>query len=378
MLDALRGYAVVAVILTHVLYPVSHVAKDALQMGGLSVSAYTLVRNGSFAVQLFFLISGFVLYLPYAQERRTMTSARSALRFFAHRARRLLPLFWVSFLFPMFLYFGGQPWEERVHDLTALFSFTFPFMSDTFLPRYNFPLWSLGIEIWLSLLLPFIIVWVRRAGLRIPLLALVFVSLAWRLMAAVYADAVPGYFLMSNIPSQLDSFMFGIVLAHVHARPRLHPHGASFALAGAAMTFLGIVLNESTVLQSLPFAVMAIAYLVTNCGLALLVHGLLSVKTASVRSAIANAPARQLGMMCYSLYVWHVPVLAALGGGITGAFPHAWPQFVVGLLLVSLISYRFVEFAHIADARTLFVFPRLLRKTPLPVHGGGVGALIPD
>ncbi|HRH94041.1 MAG TPA: acyltransferase, partial [Candidatus Peribacteria bacterium] len=352
MLDALRGYAVIAVILTHVLYPVVHEARTAAHLAALSISPYTLVRNGSFAVQLFFLISGFVLYLPYAQRRRTMTSVRGALRFLVHRARRLLPLFFVSFLFPMFLFFDGQPWEQRVHDLTALFTFTFPFFSDTFLPRYNFPLWSLGIEIWLSLLLPLIIVWVRRAGIRVPLLALVTVSLAWRLVAAVYAGAAPSYFLMSNIPSQLDSFMFGIVLAQVHARPASRPHGAFFALSGAAVTLLGIALNESTVLGSLPFAVMAIAYLLTNCGLALLVHGLLSLKPSPALSAIANAPARQLGMMCYSLYVWHVPVLAALGGGITGPFPHAWPQFMAGLLLVSVISYRFVEFAHVADART--------------------------
>ena len=50
-----------------------------------------LVSAGNYGVEIFFVLSGFVLYLPYCNGRPFV-----ARTYLVHRARRLLPLFYVA------------------------------------------------------------------------------------------------------------------------------------------------------------------------------------------------------------------------------------------------------------------------------------------
>src|SRR6266436_3965033 len=54
-----------------------------------------LLTNGSTGVNLFFVLSGFVLSLPFAAGDRPLGTTRDWLSFYRRRALRLMPLFYV-------------------------------------------------------------------------------------------------------------------------------------------------------------------------------------------------------------------------------------------------------------------------------------------
>src|SRR5580700_65219 len=94
-ISGLRGVAIALVIFYHVL--AGGVTPQALNVSlfGVTLSLSPFLTNGWTGVNLFFVLSGFVLFLPYAQHRRSMATLGDRLRFYRRRAWRLLPLFYV-------------------------------------------------------------------------------------------------------------------------------------------------------------------------------------------------------------------------------------------------------------------------------------------
>lgn len=361
IIDALRGVAVLLVIATHTFGPLIRRGDLPVYIGRFPFSLFMPLVNGTYAVQLFFLLSGFVLYLPYAQGRRHMRGIGNAVSYLRHRAYRLLPLFWLSFLVPMFLYFGYQSWDVRMHQLVAMFTFTFPFTREMFLPPYNYPLWSLGVEIWLSLLLPLIIIIIRRMGIRTTMLFLLLISVGTRLFAVITSGTYGTDMIISSPWAQLDCFGFGIVVAHLYTHAQATRPlrdvlcGSALVLAGGFFTDWASV--EIVTWESVPFA-----FLMVNAGFALVVHGLLHLRHRRAVKLFANPLLCQLGIMCYSLYVWHVPILSGLSRTLAERDPVTLSLCAVTLLVVGTLSYRYVEFGHVADTRSLFVFPKVQAK----------------
>jgi peptidoglycan/LPS O-acetylase OafA/YrhL len=62
-----------------------------------------------------------------------------------------------------------------------------------------------------------------------------------------------------------------------------------------------------------------------------------------------------IGMMCYSLYVWHgvilMGVIMRLGLNSNGA---TLTSFCIALSAIAFLSYRYIEFGHIENGKSLF------------------------
>ncbi len=362
MIDALRGYAIAFVFGVHVIGPLVPWELGLFRIGGLPFSPLMPLHAGIYAVQLFFVLSGFVLYLPYAQGRRQMRSGRDVREYLWRRCTRLMPLFWLAVLVPMVLMFGWQPLHDRVGQLVPMLTMTFPFFQKTFYPQYNFTLWSLGIEFWLSLSLPLVVPLVRRFGIGRVVLGAILLSLCTRFAAMLTVRTFGFNVLMSGPFSQLDTFVFGVALAHLWVHPVASPKPLRDLLAGCTMLVIAGFMTDWVNLHVVPWGSSALTRLLVAAGMALMTHGLLWLDW----KAIANPVARQAGRMCYSLYVWHVPVLVSLLPDVAGRTVPALCAYVAVLIAVATLSYRYVEFGHVADASSLFDFPRLRRKTPPP------------
>jgi peptidoglycan/LPS O-acetylase OafA/YrhL len=106
-LDALRGLAAVAVMVFHF---TGHYGKD---VGHLDRPLFELAM-GNYGVQLFFMISGFVIFM-------TLEKTRSAMDFAVTRFSRLYPAYWTALaVSALFVYTIGMP-EQRLplSDLAA-------------------------------------------------------------------------------------------------------------------------------------------------------------------------------------------------------------------------------------------------------------------
>ena len=71
-------------------------------------------------------------------------------------------------------------------------------------------------------------------------------------------------------------------------------------------------------------------------------------------------------MMCFSLYVWHEPLLRHVfdaDAAPLGDLARTLPLYLFLLLAVAALSYRFIEFGRSANWRALF----LLDRPPAPV-----------
>src|SRR5262249_43660717 len=126
-------------------------------------------------VNIFFVLSGFVLFLPYCLKRRRMDSLSDVKAFYWHRAFRLLPLYYIVVLVTLTLHAHSPAGHLRWFlELGGLTSTLFIFSPHGFLPPSNVVLWSVAVEIWFSVLFPFLVMLVNRWRLeRVVLVSLI-------------------------------------------------------------------------------------------------------------------------------------------------------------------------------------------------------------
>jgi peptidoglycan/LPS O-acetylase OafA/YrhL len=121
-----------------------------------------LTLSGCWAVPMFFTLSGYVLCLPYKTGKRKMETKEEAVEFLKRRCSRIMPLYCISMLL-FILLDRGDGLDHAPRDLSSLKSFrqmllaatmTFNFSSDEFHPYYSTSMWSLGVEMIFSALVP--------------------------------------------------------------------------------------------------------------------------------------------------------------------------------------------------------------------------------
>ncbi|MDR6174553.1 peptidoglycan/LPS O-acetylase OafA/YrhL [Nocardioides zeae] len=342
-IDGLRGVAVTAVVLYH-LFP-------------------TLVPGGYLGVDVFFVISGFVITASLVHQRR-VEGGPGLVRFWVRRAQRLLPaLLTLLVTVAAAAALVGPVVSGRLREqvLSAL-TFTsnwfqasaeFSYFDHTDPPLLQH-LWSLAVEeqfylAW-PLVLALLLVAVRRPRTR------VLVVLG---AAAASAGAMAWLHTPGQDPSRLyfgtDTHGFGLLLgaAAALAVPLLTgaPRTARVAAVQRALTHpvvpvaaaLGVLLGMARLRDGLDLTYrggIAAVALAT----ALLLVGLVVRRGGPVRAVLATRPVVWLGERSYGIYLWHWPVLVLL----RGAFPDS-SGMLRGALTVYLtlaaasLSWRYVE-----------------------------------
>ena len=99
VINGLRGFAILAVIYHHVFSRFTGPGFGSFELAGITFLPLTHLANGWLGVNLFFILSGFVLSYPYFLQNRDFASAEEIKRYYIHRAKRLLPLYYFSIFF---------------------------------------------------------------------------------------------------------------------------------------------------------------------------------------------------------------------------------------------------------------------------------------
>ena len=146
-LDGLRAAAALSIVLFHTLHRAGFQYSQASRTFG---NYFWFLATG---VHLFFVLSGFLLFLPYARAMLRNQPLPSARRFYRRRALRVLPAYLVVLAILAWL-----PTSERIHPLSAGSVITHLFMIHDSFPPFNRdfegPFWTLAIEAQFYLLLP--------------------------------------------------------------------------------------------------------------------------------------------------------------------------------------------------------------------------------
>ncbi len=347
MVDGLRGVAILMVLVRHTFF--DSVASPGHRMffvaDGIPVFPFTLFSGTWMGVNLFFVDSGFVLYLPFAMGRRAVRGLADVREIYVRRAFRLLPLYYVMLVVFLIvdaavLHRVRSPWFE----IPAYATFTFPFFRETWQPRPNGALWSVGVEVWFSLAFPFLVLLVQRIGMARFVAGAVVVALGTRYLAYAHHLGAQNTKTLNTLGDSLlgriDNFALGMAAATLYVRGYRGIRPA-VGLAAAFVLFTGSCWLWDGDLAFGPASVSTavVGYLMANVAFFLLLNAALRSEGLLAR-ALCFAPLRAAGIGCYSLYLVHVPLVLVLDHGPKlPLVPVYW-----GLTaLVSYALYRFVE-----------------------------------
>ncbi len=344
VINGLRGAAILAVLYHHVLAYKTPPGWYAFRLGEIQVLPFSVLSHGALGVNLFFVLSGFVLYLPYGRSRRHVAGAKDFWSFYIHRFNRLFPLFYLSTLvIDVFLLHPDATSGAYWSNLTSLATATFVFSPKTFMPRTNFVLWSLGVEIWFSVLFPFLVLAIARWGMRAVLAMSLALSLVTRFADVPLHDGHSPNWVNDSILGRLDDFVVGMAACHCYLERRREsrPAGTAWVAFGLALGLFAFELCDYVQLGlTTPWA-RPLVNTALQAGLFALVVGLAFAERNVLRALLTWGPLQLAGMMCYSLYLWHIPLGEALP--VTPGRGLQWhAAYLALLLLLSALSYRYI------------------------------------
>jgi len=353
VLNGLRGLAIIGVIFHHSFFSyIRYGLSDSAPLSPFLI----IESSGWLGVNLFFFLSGFVLYLPYAAGSRSFVGWESIRKFYIHRAKRLLPLYYATTLILLIFFTGYQlnEWQFYQNFLDHLFV-TFVFKKESFLPASNWVLWSLGVEIWFSILFPFLVYAIHKIGWRKTLIIVLFISLAVRLEGRWYLPVIGDRhavlnFISDSVLGRLDEFMLGMLGAYLYV-------GRKLVLMPVAQLFIGVGLVSAAMLLwalwyrgNYPYSIAGLFNIPLDIGFLLIVNALL-IGCSPISRLISLWPLQMSGLMCYSLYLWHGVIVSKYQ-------PSAYsiPTYLAFLALtycLSWLTYRYIEFGAHQDWRNL-------------------------
>ncbi len=247
-LDGLRGIAAIMIVIHHAF--TAHIIKlvSPLKIKVLTDFVAYFTQSG---VALFFVLSGVVLLRPYLRGQRELHTAD----YFYRRLKRIYPPYffallfgalvvWLNNVFPTWYNEHGLrtkfSWPETVKEL-FIFSFNGTY--------YNLAWWSLQLEVFFYLLVPFI-VFIFPAGDKVSMRKLVMsvvVTLAVIfLLQHLFTDYLPQVYSYTYQVATLGKFieymlcfLMGVFLALRDFNVR---QGCYFLLAGAVMIMGALVM----------------------------------------------------------------------------------------------------------------------------------------
>lgn len=280
--------------------------------------------NGRFGLDLFFFISGFLLFISFGKSYHEKRSAPSLTGFYKRRFLRIAPAYYANVIIVLFLSimvysraYGGFRWDGR--DLLAHLFFVQNLSSD-YSQSINPVLWTLAIEVQFYILLPFIASWFygKRWLVAAPLLMLVSGGYKyWMIgMYKQYSDGVmnPALPPFNQLIWRLDQFVVGILFASLWLYLESNQEGAMAAgfkrfanmfVAGGLVIIVALFLYRSfhgLVYMDTEF----IASPVLSAGFGMCVIG--TLYAGIIKNVIANPIVEFVGIISYSVYLWHFPV----------------------------------------------------------------------
>ena len=338
-----------------------------------------LMPDFAFGVILFFTLSGFLLYRPFAAALLREQERPSFARYLRNRALRIIPAYWAILLLVSLVLQAalvrdstGDLRTDALHDPLLLLENVLlvqNYTPDGVVTGIG-PAWSLAVEVAFYLTLPLLVILacalashaVTRATRRLAALAPAAILLAAGLCGkAAAAHAVPATtgggwnddwhsVVERSFLSQADLFAFGMALAIVHVEAedghlRVGRRGRWLAaavaigayLVTAKMTWYG-QLGHSPYNTLMAFAAALILALVVLPG-----------PGRRVIAGVLDAAAARLGRPgLYSLFLWHEPLVRFLDahgltfGGDAGFFANLVVTVLVALAL-SWLTYSLVE-----------------------------------
>lgn len=364
-LDSLRGIAAFTVLLSHFLLVLTptHITKF-IEYGPLRV----FVAGGE-AVTLFFILSGFVLFLPFQK-----TGSFSYLSFISKRILRIYTPYYISLLIALILLYlsykgsveGLSNWFNHIWSsgISIKLIFEHLILIGSFPnAEINPVLWSLVHEMRISFLFPILVILVKRyRSKNVLLVGLLTSSISWVLYTTFHEMDYGSMYDFSLTIHFISMFLIGALLAK--NRNKIIEYICKFTFRKKfVLFFIGLFfylyVKPAMVLKIIfghrdpIIATILDSYCVTIGAIILII---LSLSSKKMSNFLLKKPIHFLGKISYSLYLYHSIILLSfihLFSNTLG-IPVIWLISLTFTLFISTISYYLVELPSIRIGRKLF------------------------
>ncbi len=289
-IDGLRALAVLPVILFH--------------------AGFAAFSGGFVGVDVFFVISGYLITQIIVQDlNRGQFSIR---RFYARRARRILPALFIVMIacIPLaFIWMLPSQYDEFSRSILAVVLF----LSNIFFWRESGyfaaeaaekPLlhtWSLGVEEQFYVLFPLLLMLAWRLGKTriVPIMIII------ALLSLGLSEYASRYYLNANfflLPTRAWELLIGSITAVALIRESEKKYANALSLFGLALIIISIFTFDEA--MRLPSALSLIPTLGTALILRYATANTFAARALSLRPLVA------IGLISYSAYLWHQPLFA--------------------------------------------------------------------
>jgi peptidoglycan/LPS O-acetylase OafA/YrhL len=384
-LDGLRGVAALAVFGVHVwIYQLPNTVR--LERDGIGELALFEAR---IAFVLFFVLSGYLLYRPFARAALGESAPASIGAYLVRRAARIMPAYYVALAGTLLLLAtaGDVPGRRLVEadQLPLFLVFGQNYSPDTLL-HLNAATWTLAVEVAFYLMLPAVaLVALRRCyrsvRAQVGLLStLVAAGVAWNIVGwAAGWGAVASH----SPPSFLPYFACGMLVAlalECRRAGRLRPFSRRATVMLVAASVLALVANgywHATDTSPDGFMIEVVADLPAAVAFASLIAALV-IGTGSGLGWLAAPPLVWFGQISYGFYLWHIPLIVwARGHGLLASgVPTDLAVLVPAAVTLGAASWYLVErplMLRAARMRRVEEATRILRQ-PHPTKLRTLGA----
>jgi peptidoglycan/LPS O-acetylase OafA/YrhL len=350
-IDGLRAVAVIAVLLHH------------LKAG--------LLPGGYVGVDIFFVISGFLITSQvFSEVRRNAFSLKG---FYQRRINRIVPALATVLLATVIVgAFILSPVDLVRLNVSALLSLLGVSNIYIWVKYGNYfaadaseaPLlhtWSLGIEEQFYVIWPLFIVLLYRLAPRyvLPVLAIGVVLAVGVSEYATGVFATAAYYLL---PTRFFELMLGGLLAIYLHQPRVIGKLAGHAFALAGYLLIGFSLFALNANSTFP----GINALIPCLGAALLI---LAGSGERHSRLLTSRPMVFIGLISYSLYLWHWPLIAFLNYLEIPIDLPVGALLIGASVLLSWLSWRYVEVPFRRTGASLHFARVFTRRFALPALG---------
>jgi peptidoglycan/LPS O-acetylase OafA/YrhL len=380
-LDYLRGLAILSVFLCHALYDnFAPLLKGAGWTGWLPNFKAPLNELGciypmlgTVGVAIFFVVSGFCIHLSHERSRDKDLAIFFLRRFFRIYPPYLVALLIFAFIFPETrLDFSSAHLHSRPHYVFSSIQLVGHLALVHNLSSYtawsiNGVFWTIAVEVQLYLLYPLLLFLAKRLG---------WIGVLW--MTAAIEMSLRGYSIsLGPDPVWLSmnplffwfSWSIGAALAEAYLKGQTLPFG------GGPLLFFPLLVLISSQVKPLTHFTFPLAALSTACVISQWLKNPSLAPSASGRGAFFYTHLRSAGVVSYSFYLLHGPLLSWWGQGlgmVLGSHPQVFVKYLLCLpawfliLVPSYFYYRFLELPSIAWGKG-FIEMRKLRNAAIPV-----------
>ncbi|ACU62180.1 acyltransferase family protein [Chitinophaga pinensis] len=311
--DGLRFIAVFAVVIAHIDGFFVDKVEELLHQKDKWLSLFDyMLQGGGIGVSLFFVISGYILGLPFANQYLGDGKKVVLRSYFVRRLTRLEPPYMLCMimLFAVLVYvLHKYTFSELLPSLLASLTYTHNLFWDRYtLPLVNGVAWSLEVEVQFYIMAPLLArLFLLPAAKRRTIILLICV-----LMISVRSVYQLPY---RTIVDSIQYFLTGFLLADLKVTNTVLPLNKSWVWAIGIPALMLVFILKMMLPNNDPD-------LVLNMGLFIVIaiFNYLCLFHGFINGFLTNRIIFTIGGMCYSIYLLHTAIISAFGSKFINGF----------------------------------------------------------